>query len=126
GMAEAEAQRLFHQHTGRSTYTPPVGGYAESVAIVGCQSGKTRIAATVADYEGITARRELDGTEVYCALVAQDQRASLRTLFAYARAPFESVPVLRASVTMRRADALTLDSGHVLAVYPCRPPAIRG
>jgi hypothetical protein len=126
GIAEAEALELFRQHTGRSRYAPPAGGYTESAAIVGRQSGKTRIAGTVVDFEGLTATPEPDGTEVYGALVAQDERGARRSLFAYARAAFDRVPVLARGVVDRRADSLRLANGCTLAVYPCRPQAVRG
>ena len=130
---DAEQQAVFCTHTGRTTYDPPVGGYQENVAIVGRQSGKSRIAANIATYEALSAHPEPDGTEIYCALVAQDQRAALRTLFSYAAAPFDVVPALSRMVPRevlgrraRRADSLTLDTGVRLAVYPCRPAALRG
>lgn len=119
-------QAIFCERTGRSRYEPPCGGYREAVCIVGRQSGKTRIAATIAAFEAMTAPAEGDGTETFALLVAQDARAALRTLFAYARAPFERVPVLEQSVRDRRAETVTLESGCVLAAYPCRPQAVRG
>lgn len=121
---EEEAQ--FCRHTGRSRYAPPEAGWREAVVITGRQSGKSRIAALVASYEAAMAAREPDRTELYALLIAQDQRASLRTLLRYAVAPFESVPALERSVTSQTADALTLASGVVLAAYPCRPAAVRG
>ena len=47
-------------------------------------------------------------------------------LFAYATEPFETVPLLQSSVVAQTNDTLTLDSGVVLAAYPCRPAALRG
>jgi hypothetical protein len=120
----AEDLALFQRHTGRQE--PRTGGYPEAVAIVGRQSGKSRIAATVAAFEAVRARGERDGTDLYALLVAQDERASLRTLFAYAAAPFEKVPGLAAAVRSRKAGTLTLDSHATLAAYPCRPAAVRG
>src|SRR5262249_26212337 len=113
-------------HTGRTTYVPPPGGYPEVCCIVGRQSGKTRIASTIAAYEAVLAEREPDRSELYAVLTAQDQRAALRALFGYARAPFETVPVLKRSVSEVRADSLRLKSGVTLATYPCRPAAVRG
>jgi hypothetical protein len=125
-VGEDEALAIFTEHTGLTTYDPPCAGYPESVCIVGCQSGKTRIAGARAAFEAMTTPAEDDGTDLYAILVAQDQRSSLRTLFRYAAAPFDVVPVLQSSVTARRAETLTLESGCVLAVYPCRPASIRG
>jgi len=59
-------------------------------------------------------------------LIARDHRAALRTLFSYARAPFESVAVLQRSVLEIRADTASLKSGVSLSAHPCRPAAIRG
>lgn len=116
----------FGKHTGRSTYHPPVGGWRECVVITGRQSGKSRLAGLVQAFEAITARPEPDGTELYSLSIAQDQRASLRTLHRYAVAPFTTLPILAATVTGRVVDAITLSTGVVLASYPCRPVAVRG
>ena len=59
-----EDQRIFCQHTGRSVYTPRPGGYPETVACIGRQSGKTRIAGTILGYEAIRPA-ESDGTSLY-------------------------------------------------------------
>lgn len=129
---------VFCQHTGRSTYAPPPGGWPEVLAITGRQSGKSRVAALIASYEAATAPRQADGTEVYALLVAQDHRGAMRTLGRYAVAPFELVPALRrlvpAAAPLRgllrritqREDAVTLTNGLVIASYPCRPAAVRG
>jgi len=117
---------VFRSHTGRTTYDPPDGGFPDVVSIVGRQSGKTRVASTIAAYEAVIAEREPDRSPLYAVLTAQDQRAALRALFGYARAPFENVPVLQRSVADVRADSLRLKSGVTLATYPCRPAAVRG
>jgi hypothetical protein len=77
------------------------------VAIVGRQSGKTRVAAMLASYEAITATEEA-GAELSALLVAQDHRAALRTLLKYAAAPFDYVPMLASTVVARTADTITL------------------
>jgi hypothetical protein len=59
-LDEPEAA-VFRQHTGRSTYAPPPGGWQEVVAVVGRQSGKSRIAGTVVGYEA--ARAQLHAAE---------------------------------------------------------------
>lgn len=116
----------FQHHTARTEYRPPPGGWAEVVCVVGRQSGKTRIAATVAAFEAATAVQESDGTELYGLLIAQDQRASVRTVFRYARAPFDRVPMLSQVLTNSTADTLTLANGCTSAAYPARPAAVRG
>ena len=117
---------VFCRHTGRSTYDPPAGGYREAVAITGRQSGKSRIVGLAQAFEAITARPEADGTELYSLSIAQDQRASLRTVHRYACAPFAALPILAATVKGQTADALSLTTGVVIASYPCRPAAVRG
>lgn len=111
---------VFRKHTGRSTPRP--GGYPEAVAIVGRQSGKSAIAATVAAFEAATSRQR--GT--FALLVAQDERGVKRTLFSYAREPFRSVPVFAREVERETADTVELSSGASLGCYPCRPAAVRG
>jgi hypothetical protein len=114
---------IFRSHTGRSK--PSLQGYAEAVAIVGRQSGKTQLAATLAVYEAITAP-VASGRGTYAVLVSQDARAALRTLFRYAASPFEVSPILQSSIASRTTDSLELDTGVTLSAYPCKPQAVRG
>jgi len=120
-----EDQQIFCQHTGRSVYTPRPGGYPETIACIGRQSGKTRIAGTILGYEAIRPT-ESDGTNLYAVAICQDQRSSLRTLFSYACAPFEQIPLLTDMVSSQMRESLALDNGCTLAAYPCRPAAVRG
>ena len=110
---------LFRGHTGRTNPRP--GGYAEAVAIVGVQSGKTCVAAALADHAALAGER---GT--HALLVGQDQRGALRALLRYAREPFETLDAFRAEVTRRTTDTLELRNGVNLSAYPCRPAALRG
>jgi hypothetical protein len=123
-LAEDE-QAIFCERTGRTLFDPPAGGRCEVVAVVGRQSGKTRVAATIAAFEAMMAPAEADQTETYALLIAPDARGALRALFAYVRAIFDGVPLLARSVATRRAETLTLHSGCTLAVYPCRPAAVQ-
>jgi hypothetical protein len=127
GLPLSDHDRMcFQRHTGRTEYSPPAGGWPEVVCVVGRQSGKTRIAATVAAFEAATAAQDSDGTGLYGLLIAQDQRASVRTVFRYARAPFDRVPMLTQVLTNSTADTLTLSNGCTVAAYPARPAAVRG
>ena len=128
GLAlEAGEVDVFRRHTGRSVYRPPVGGWPEAVCVTGRQSGKTRIAALVVDLEAVTAVPEADGTDLFALLIAQDHRAALRTLLAYARAPFEQVPILAQSLRdVPRTTTVRLSNGVTVAAYPCRPASVRG
>lgn len=123
---DADGQERFCRHTGRSTYNPPAGGFPRVVLITGRQSGKSRIAAMIADFEGILSAQEPDRTELYALLIAQDQRASLRTLFRYAAAPFDLVTMLQKQVVSQTSGAIALKNGLTIAAYPCRPAAVRG
>jgi hypothetical protein len=110
---------VFRRHAGRTA--PRVGGYPEAVAIVGVQSGKSRIAAALASFAAVTGP---DGT--HALLVGQDHRGALRTLLRYAREPFEKLAPFKAEVIRETADTLELRNGVSLSAYPCRPAAIRG
>lgn len=122
----AEELATFQKHTGRTVYDPPVGGYSEVACIVGRQSGKTRIAALIADYEAIVATPEADRTETYALMLSQDHRAAMRALLGYAKSPFQIVPVLKDEVFNITADTIKLANGVSISAYPCRPAAIRG
>jgi hypothetical protein len=122
---DAEGAALFCKATGRSRYDPPPGGWAEAVAIVGRQAGKTRVGALLAAFEAAFAPRSGDG-ELYALLLAQDHRAAVRTAFAYLRGLFDSSPILRATVVRETSDTLDLANGLRVACYPCRPASVRG
>ena len=124
-LPEEEEER-FRRLTGRSSYAPPPGGYKEAVVVTGVQSGKSRIASTIAAYEGLIATPETDGTSLFAAVLAQDFRGARRTIFSYAAAPFDASPALGRRVVNRTAQTIELDSGVVIAAYPCRPASIRG
>jgi hypothetical protein len=110
---------LFRQHTGRQE--PRAGGYPEAVAVVGVQSGKTRIAAAFADHAALVGE---PGT--HALLLGQDHRGAMRVLLRYAREPFETIEAFKAEVTRSTADTLELRNGVTLSAYPCRPASVRG
>lgn len=122
-LSAAELE-IFHACTGRQE--PRAGGYGESVVITGRQSGKTNTAADEVIATAVLAPREGTAEGTYAVLVAQDMRGALRAAFRYICTAFEHVPMLAALVTGRTADSLTLENGVTIAVYPCRPAAVRG
>src|SRR5260221_4119156 len=123
-MLDAAELALFRQHTGRQL--PRAGGYAEAVAIVGCQSGKSCVAGAVAAFEAaIVPAAGRRGRNLFLPLIAQDHRGALRVLFGYVRACFDA-PMLRQQIVKETADAFELESGITVAVYPCRLSAVRG
>lgn len=120
---DAEELTRFRYHTGRQEPRP--GGYPEAACIVGCQSGKSQIAGLVGTYEAMQA--VMAGQRgVYVPLLAQDLRGAQRALFGYVRETIHASPMLSHEVVRETADSIELSGGVTLAVYPCRPAAIRG
>jgi hypothetical protein len=121
----SKAERTFFTSvTGRS-YDPPPGGWTETAIIRGVRSGKSSIAAAVADYESLFPVSPPPLGEADAILVAQDQRGALRTLLSYARSPFERSDVLKGKVVQDVADVLKPSTRISLAAYPSRPEAVR-
>ena len=121
-MSDQDLKR-FHQHTGREEPRP--GGYPEACCIVGCQSGKSQIAALVGLYEAMQA--VLSGQRnLYVPLIAQDLRGAQRALFGYVKEAVASSPFLKNEITRETAEGLELTGGVTMSVYPCRPASIRG
>ena len=115
--------RRFHRHTGREG--PRSGGYPEAVCVVGCQSGKSQVAALVGVYEAMNA--VLTGQRnIFIPLIAQDLRGAQRALFGYVKEAVASSPLLKQEVTRETAEGLELTGGVTMSVYPCRPASIRG
>jgi hypothetical protein len=110
---------FFRSRTGRQAPRP--GGYPEAVCIVGVQSGKSRIAAALADHAALFGE---GGT--HALLLGQDHRGALRVLLEYAREPFATLDAFTAEVRRETADVLELRNGVSLSAYPCRPAAVRG
>jgi len=124
GLAVEKADlELIARHTGREVVKP--GGYPEGVCVVGCQSGKSQMAALVGVYEA--ARAVMAGERgVYVPLVAQDLRGAQRALYRYVQEAVRGSELLRREVIRETATEIELASGVTIAVYPCRPAAIRG
>jgi hypothetical protein len=120
GVDADEALQIFQRHTHRQAWPPP-GGVPEACAIVGVQSGKTKIMSLCTDFAALTGE---PGT--YAVGFAQDHRNSMRVLLRYAREPFTTLNVLKREVVRETADTLELRNGVRLAAYPCRPASARG
>jgi len=116
---DADDLQRFVTHTGRTAPRP--GGYPEAVAVVGVQSGKTRIAGALVAVAALAGEA---GT--HALLLGQDHRGAMRVLLRYAREPFETLQAFRAEVVRSTSDTLELRNGVTLSAYPCRPAAIRG
>jgi len=114
---------IFQRFTGRQT--PRQGGYQEAVVIVGRQSGKSRVAATIGAYEA--AQAVLGKTPgLYVPLIAQDMRGAQRALFGYVSEALETSPALAGEITRKTATEIELSGRVTIGVYPCRPASVRG
>ena len=102
-----EEVTVFTKHTGRDTYAPPVGGWPQGCVITGRQSGKTAVAGILGAIAVATQAKSGE----YVILLAQDQRAALRTMFRAACEPFDKIPLFAARVRARRTDSLEVDTG---------------
>lgn len=126
-VLDEDEQKVFCEHTGRTEYDPPKGGWPEVVAVVGRQSGKTRISSLIVAYEAATTSRDdTRSGELYALLVSQDARASQRASLSYTRVLLDSSKLLRGAIQNETANTIDLNSGVRIAAYPCRPAAIRG
>jgi len=98
----------FQRHTGR--HTPRSGGYPEAVCIVGCQSGKSQIAA--ADGVYAAAKAMIAGQRgVFVVLIAQDTRSAQRALFGYVKEFVTASPMLQHEIVKETADTIELSGG---------------
>ncbi len=121
---DAYGLELFTRCTGLD-YNPPAGGWSEIALIIGRQAGKTRVGSLLVDFEAAFAEPCRDG-DLYAILVSQDARAAQRTGFSYVRGWHEASPVLRSAIVAETRDTIDLSNGTRIAVYPCRPSALRG
>lgn len=105
---------LFRACTGRQA--PREGGYAEACCIVGVQSGKSRVTATLATHAALTGER---GT--HALIVGQDHRGAMRALLRYCRDAQDRFRLvyeeLQAELTSPEAKASSAYEAH-LAKFP--------
>jgi hypothetical protein len=120
----SEELAIFKRHSGRQTPRP--GGYPESLAVVGRQSGKSQLSAAIQAVNAVRAAHDPALRGTYAATVGQDSRGATRAVFAYISEMFADVPMLAGLVVSRTADTITLVNDVRIAVYPCRPAALRG
>jgi hypothetical protein len=100
---------------------PRPAGYREAVILSGVQSGKSVIASALAASAALRGQRGETAL-----LMAQDARSSMRTILAYVREIFETVPAFQAEVIRATADLVELRNGCTLAAYPASPASARG
>lgn len=124
-LRNAAERKLFTRCTGIEHYEARKDGYAEAVAIVGRQAGKTQFASLLVSALAALHPPVPDG-HLYALLIAQDHRAAVRTAFSYIKAIFDSSPMLKQLVVNSKTDTLELNNGIRVAAYPCNPASVRG
>ena len=113
---------VFCDATGRTAPRP--GGYREFMLRKGRQAGWSQNIADRATWRAVSAPPDASGT--FVVILAQDTRATVRTIFGYVKRNFEGSLVLRRCVEKMTEDTVLLKSGVSVAVYPCRAAALRG
>ena len=120
----ADERRLWDKHANR----PPRDGvgFAEAVACVGRRAGKSTVAATLAVNAALNARPPAHA-ERHIPLVAQNETAARRVLFAIAQSITQDDMALnrRLAEEPRRGE-LGFDTGTRIVTLACVPSALRG
>jgi hypothetical protein len=126
GLPMSDAQlAVFRESTGRDAPRP--GGYREFMVRKGRQAGWSQMVADRAVWRAaIAAPRDGSAAGTFVVILAQDSRATIRTVFEYVVQNIEGSTMLRGCVANRTADTITLDNGVSIACYPCRASALRG
>jgi hypothetical protein len=119
-------RRVFVKLTGRQR--EPLTRVEEFVAVVGRRGGKTFAGAvllvylaTMIDYSDVLTT----GERGVALFIAQNQRTA-QVAFDYASGIIDSVPMLRAMVTARTADSISLNNGVDLEVRTASFRGLRG
>ena len=107
---------------------PPQKRVREFWAIIGRRSGKSRVAAALADF--IAAFQEhaakLAPGEVGTILVLAASKLQAQTVFGYVQAFFEASPILRQLVDTVTADEIRLAGNIAIAVHTNNYRTVRG
>jgi hypothetical protein len=128
GLPVPTQQRdVVRQCTGRKCSRLPATGFASALFLVGRRSGKSRIAAIVAAFEGALSGREklLAKGEVGIVAVVSPTRAQSRIVHGYVRAIFD-VPLLKGEVVAETANGFELRNGVRIEILTGDHRSIRG
>ncbi len=121
---DAEAEKIFHRHTGRAA---PSQAFNEAFVVVGRRGGKSLIAATIGTY--LAAFRNYDDVlapgETGTLMVLAADRRQARTMFGYIKA-FFSIPMLRSMVVDELKESLRLNNRVVIEVHTASFKTVRG
>lgn len=107
--------------------TPPLGGFDTALFLTGRRSGKSRIAATVAAYEGALAGHEdrLAKGERGVVAVCAPTKAQGRIVKDYMRAVFEA-PILAATIERETSEGFELKTGNRIQILAGDFRTVRG
>jgi hypothetical protein len=121
-----EEEAVYTRHTGR--LSPPTQLAREGWLVVGRRGGKSRIAALIAVYLACFrdySRLLAPGERGVVMVLAADRRQA-RVIFRYIAALFEGIPMLRALIERRSAEALHLSNRIVIEVHTASFRSVRG
>jgi hypothetical protein len=111
---ETDTEReLIRQCTGRDPSLLPQDGFQTSLLLVGCRSGKSRIAGLTAAFEAALSGREklLSPGKIGLVVVVSPTKFQSRIVRKYIRAAFDSTPILKNEIVDEGKDTFTLRNG---------------
>ena len=119
------ALEIFTRHTGRQI--TPIDPVEEAVLVCG-SGGKSRILATIATYAGTFRSYEeylAPGERATVSVLASDRRQA-RTIFRYIEGLLDAVPMLKAMVTEKTTDSISLDNSVTFEITTASMRTTRG
>jgi len=120
---DSEEEQFYQEHTKRKSVQE--GGFSESYFVAGRRSGKSKIAALIATYEGIYGNWEKylsKGEKAYIFLLCVDKLQS-RVLFDYVCGYLESFPEIVKKIT---AQEIFLNNGIIISIKTASFRGVRG
>jgi hypothetical protein len=106
--------------------SPPLVRVNELWAVIGRRSGKSRVAAAIADHVALLQKHELAAGEVGYVLVLSPTTAQAKVVFNYALGFIEQSPVLRQEIASTTAGEIRLHNGIIIATHSNSFRSIRG
>ncbi|MCK1417644.1 terminase [Bradyrhizobium sp. CW4] len=106
---------------------PPIQRVSEFWAVIGRRSGKSRVAAAIADHVALLQQHHLAPGEVGHVLVlSPTTTAQAKVVFQYCLGFIERSPVLRQEIASTTASEIRLKNGIVIGTHPNSFRSIRG
>lgn len=116
--------KLFASVSGNRT--PPDHRVSELWAVAGRRSGKSRVAAALADHVALLQKHSLAPGEVGYVLVLSPTQAQAKVVFQYCLGFIEQSPVLCKEILSTTAHEIRLKNGVIIATHPNSFRSIRG